>query len=87
MANKKYTVVVTATVKKLILKLPSSIAHRIENSLLQLEEDPRPPGYKKLKGRNGYRIRVGDYRIIYEIEDNILRIVIIDVGNRKDIYQ
>ena len=87
MANNKYTVVVTATVKKLILKLPSSIAHRIENSLLQLEEDPRPPGYKKLKGRNGYRIRVGDYRIIYEIEDNILRIVIIDVRNRKDIYQ
>ena len=87
MSNKKYTVVVTSTVKKLILKLPSSIAHRIENSLLQLEEDPRPPGYKKLKGRNGYRIRVGDYRIIYEIEDNILRIVIIDVGNRKDIYQ
>lgn len=87
MANKTYTVVVTETVRKLILRLPASIATRIENSLLQLEANPRPPGCKKFKGRNGYRIRVGDYRVIYEIEDNILRIIVIDVGHRKDIYR
>lgn len=87
MANKRYTVVVTAAVKKTILKLPSSIAGRLENHLLQLENDPRPAGCKKLKGRNAWRIRVGDYRIIYEIEDNILRIIVVDIGHRKDIYQ
>jgi len=87
MANKRYTVVVTDKVRKIILKLPSSTASRIENSLLALEEDPRPSGCKKLKGRSGYRIRIGDYRIIYEIEDNILRVIVIDLGHRKDIYK
>ena len=87
MANKTYSVVVTDSVRKLILKLPTGISTRIENSLLQLQENPRPAGCKKLKGRNGYRIRVGDYRIIYEIEDFILRVIVIDVGHRKDIYK
>jgi mRNA interferase RelE/StbE len=87
MVNKRYTVVVTEKIKKIILKLPSSIASKIENNLLKLEENPRPPGSKKLKGRSGYRIRIGDYRVIYEIEDNILRVIVIDIGHRKDIYQ
>jgi mRNA interferase RelE/StbE len=86
MGNKRYVVVVTDKVRKIVLKLPTSIAHRIENSLLQLEGNPRPAGCKKLKGRKGYRIRVGDYRIIYEIEDKILRVIVIDVGHRKEIY-
>ena len=85
MVNKTYTVVVTDKVRKILLKLPEWIAEKIENNLLKLEENPRPPGCKKLKGRLGYRIRVGDYRIIYEIEDNILRVVVIDLGHRKDI--
>ena len=52
-----------------------------------LAENPRPKGYKKLKGRTGYRIRVGNYRIIYEIFDDILLIDVIDLGHRKDIYE
>lgn len=87
MANKRYSVVVTDKVRKIILKLPHLTAAKIETSLLELEENPRPAGCKKLKGRSGYRIRVGDYRVIYEIEDNILRVIIIDLGNRKDIYR
>ena len=87
MANKRYTVVVTSAVKKIIFKLTSPIATRIENSLLKLEENPRPPGCKKLKGRDAWRIRIGEYRVIYEIEDNILRVIVIDVGHRRDIYQ
>ncbi len=85
--NKRYTVVVTDKVRKIILKLPRQIAAKIETSLLKLEENPRPADCKKLKGRAGYRIRVGDYRIIYEIEDNILRVIVIDLGHRKDIYR
>jgi len=52
-----------------------------------LAKNPRPQGYKKLKGREGYRIRVGNYRIIYEIFDEILLIDVIDLGHRKDIYE
>jgi len=52
-----------------------------------LQHNPRPQGYKKLKDRNGYRIRSGDYRIIYQIKDRELLILILDIGHRRDIYQ
>jgi mRNA interferase RelE/StbE len=87
MANRQYSVVVTDKVRKIILRLPSVIASKIEKALLDLEMDPRPNGCKKLKGRKGYRIRVGDYRVIYEIGDNVLRVIVIDLGHRKDIYR
>lgn len=58
----------------------------IKIAIINLTEDPRPKGYKKLKGRNGYRIRIGNYRIIYEIFDSELLIDIIDIGHRKNIY-
>lgn len=58
----------------------------IKKSILSLSENPRPFGYKKLKGRDAYRIRVGNYRVIYEVFDNQLLIYIIDLGHRKDIY-
>jgi mRNA interferase RelE/StbE len=47
----------------------------------------RPQGYKKLKGRDGYRVRVGNYRIIYDIFDSELIVDIITLGHRKDIYE
>lgn len=58
----------------------------IKKAIYNLADNPRPSGYKKLKGRNGYRIRVSDYRIIYDIFDDILLIDIINLGHRKDIY-
>jgi mRNA interferase RelE/StbE len=60
----------------------SNIKHAITN----LTNNPRPQGYKKLKGRDGYRIRVSDYRVIYNIFDTELIIDIITLGHRKDIY-
>ena len=60
----------------------SSIKIAIQN----LTTNPRPKGYKKLKGRKGLRIRVGDYRIIYEVFDNELVIDVINLGHRKEIY-
>ena len=52
-----------------------------------LAEEPRPPGSKKLRGEEGFhRIRVGDYRAIYRVEDDRRVVLVIDVGNRKDIY-
>ncbi len=60
---------------------------KIKKGILALAANPRPKGYTKLKGRSGYRIRIGDYRIIYEIIDNLLRVEVIELGHRKDIYK
>ena len=55
--------------------------------LAGLETIPRPPDVKKLKGRDAWRIRVGDYRVIYEIHDRVLQIIVITVGHRREIYR
>ena len=71
-------------IKKLTLAVQKDLIALIEN----LSEDPRPSGCKKLKGRrNQYRVRSGDYRIIYSIEDNSLIVRVIKVGHRRDIYE
>lgn len=60
---------------------------KIKTAILKLTTNPRPNGYKQLKGRDGFRIRVADYRIIYDIFDDILQVDVIDLGHRKDIYE
>lgn len=87
MPEKKYLVIITRSVQKTLSKLPDKIASRLETAMLQLENNPRPFGCKKLKGRESYRIREGDYRIIYEIEDNMLKVIVVDAGHRRDIYE
>jgi len=59
----------------------------IKVAMYSLAENPRPHGYIKLKGRAGYRIRVGNYRIIYNVFDNILTVDVVTVGNRRDVYE
>lgn len=71
---------------KSLVKISEPFYSAIKKSIYSLSENPRPQGCKKLKGRTGYRIRVGNYRIIYEIFDEILLIDVIDLGHRKDIY-
>jgi len=73
-------------VQKKLSKIPEPYYSNIKTAILNLGNDPRPQGCKKLKGRNGYRIRVADYRIIYEIQDSILLVDVIDLGHRKEIY-
>jgi mRNA interferase RelE/StbE len=60
---------------------------KLKSAIYSLADNPRPHGYKKLKGRNGYRVRVGNYRIIYEIFDDLLVIEVINLGNRKNVYE
>jgi len=81
-----YHITISKSAQKRLDKLSDAIAGRLITAIYALADDPRPHGYKKLKGRDAYRIRVGDYRIIYEIFDNTLIISVIDVGDRKDIY-
>ena len=68
-------------------KIPVKFADRIAASIDKLAANPRPPGCVKLVGFDSeYRIRVGDYRIIYQINDNVLVILVLEIGHRKDIY-
>ena len=60
---------------------------RIDVALTLLSVNPIPPKAKKLAGRDGYRIRVGDFRIIYEIQKSVLIVLVIDIGHRREIYR
>lgn len=59
---------------------------RIRGAIALLAVNPRPPGTKALKGRAGYRIRVGNYRIIYSIDDGMLLVVVVTLGHRSHVY-
>jgi mRNA interferase RelE/StbE len=59
---------------------------KIKQAIVALTLNPRPQGYKKLKDRHGYRIRVGNYRVVYDIFDTELIIDVITLGHRKDVY-
>lgn len=60
---------------------------RIQGAIALLGQDPRPPKAIALSGRPGYRVRVGDYRIIYTIHDDVLLVVVVNLGHRRDVYQ
>ncbi len=60
---------------------------RIVAAILGLADDPHPPGCRKLSGRNKYRIRCGDYRVVYSVEDVVLVVTIVKVGHRRDVYR
>ncbi|TGK15738.1 type II toxin-antitoxin system RelE family toxin [Leptospira stimsonii] len=83
----EYSVLLSKSVTKQLDKLPDNIADSLIEAIEGLAKNPRPQGFKKLKGRDGFRIRKGDYRIIYDIQDQRLIIEVIAIGHRKDIYQ
>lgn len=67
-------------------KLDPPIRRRIQGAITLLAEDPRPPAARALRGRPGLRVRVGDYRIVYTVTDDVLLIVVVTVGHRRDVY-
>lgn len=80
-----FVVRIEKTPRKFLKTLQITDRKRIDAALTLLADNPIPPKSKKLSGRDGYRIRVGDYRIIYEIQRNILVVIIIDIGHRREI--
>jgi mRNA interferase RelE/StbE len=60
---------------------------RIQAAIALLALDPRPPGAKALRGRDGLRVRVGDYRILYTVHDEVLLVVVVTLGHRRDVYR
>ena len=82
-----YQLLIEKQVQKQLEKIPMPDYQSVKTAINNLAKNPRPSGYKKLKGRNSYRIRVSDYRIIYNIFDTELVVDIIALGHRKDIYE
>ncbi len=83
----KYKLEYRKQLKKIFVKLDPVVFERIKAAFIKLSTDPFPQGFKKLKGRDGFRIRVGDYRILYKVEEVDKIIYILDVGHRSDIYE
>jgi mRNA interferase RelE/StbE len=81
-----YELFIERAVYKKLKIIPEKDYRKIIASINKLSVEPRPSGCKKLKGRKAYRIRQGNYRVIYEINDTGLTIIIVDVADRKDIY-
>ena len=68
--------------------IPKEMLLRVSRKVDSLSDSPRPPGVEKLSGsENSYRVRVGDYRILYQIEDEVLRVLVVRVGHRREIYR
>lgn len=83
-----YLIEFSKRAEKQFLALPQSIQERLVPHINALAENPRPSKVKKLVGEeNQYRIRVGDYRIVYQIQDQLLLVLILKIGHRSDIYR
>ena len=82
-----YSIRIKKSAQREMDSLPSKMFSRIAAEILKLESVPRPRGCKKLRGRHEYRIRVGAYRVLYIVDDASLRLEIVAVAHRGDIYR
>jgi mRNA interferase RelE/StbE len=82
-----YQVIIKHSAEKELDALPASLHERIAERLLALEENPRPVGSRKLQGQESYRLRVGDYRVLYTIDDKAKKVVVLAVGHRREVYR
>ena len=83
----KYKIQVKKSAEKELGKIPKIELLKILDKIKSLADDPHPAGSIKLTNQEKYRIRVGNYRILYKIEENILTVFIVKVGHRKNIYR
>jgi mRNA interferase RelE/StbE len=82
-----YTVNVTPAARRELGSLPRDAQVRVATKIGELAADPRPPGVKKLKGAEVYRVRVGHYRVVYQIDNAAQTVTITAIGDRKEIYR
>ncbi len=84
----RYELIIKPVAEKSLDRVPRALRLRIIEALERLRNNPRPSSVKKLGGEeNLWRIRVGDYRVVYEIHDDRLLILVVRIGHRKDIYR
>ena len=82
-----YKIVFKKSVAKDLKKIPKKDVSKILKVIRSLADNPRPPQVKKLSGQDRYRMRQGNYRILYSIEDTQLVITVVKVGDRRDVYR
>ena len=82
-----YTVFILRRAEKELGQLRPELYEQVRDAIRALGLEPRPPGSAKLSGRSGWRIRVSDYRVIYEIDEREQSITVLHVGHRRDVYR
>lgn len=82
-----YQVILKRSAEKELDALQANLRERVLRRLLALEENPRPSGIKKLQGQESFRLRVGDYRVLYTIDDKSKQVFILGVGHRREVYR
>ena len=83
----KYRIQVKKSAEKELSKIPKKELLKILEKIESLSDNPHPTGSIKLSNQDKYRVRVGNYRILYKVEDNILTVFVVKIGHRKDIYR
>jgi len=82
-----YRIELRPAAARALRKTDRDVGLRIQGAIALLAQDPRPPTARPLRGRPGLRVRVGDYRIVYRIEDDVLLVVVVALGHRREIYR
>jgi mRNA interferase RelE/StbE len=82
-----YAITILRRAQKELAQLPMEVYPRVRDAIRDLGQDPRPGGCRKLTARDGWRIAVGDYRVIYEIDDAQQVVTVVHVGHRRDVYR
>ena len=84
----KYTISIERSAQKQFERLHKDVQSRVDKKILDLADNPRPQGVEKLSGVDHlYRVRVGDYRIIYQIRDKELIVLVVKIGHRREVYR
>ncbi|MEC4985111.1 MAG: type II toxin-antitoxin system RelE/ParE family toxin [Oscillatoria sp. PMC 1068.18] len=86
--DRNYQIIFSPQARKAFQKLPQKVQQRLDAKIILLAENPRPPGVVALQGSLGIlRLRVGNYRVIYQVEDERLLVIVIKVAHRRDVYR
>jgi len=82
----EYRIELRPAAVRALRNLDPPVRHRLQGAIALLAQDPRPPAARALKGRPGLRVRVGDYRVIYTVNDDVLLVVVVTLGHRREVY-
>ncbi len=83
----KYKIIIAEPAIKALGKLPRKFQRQVSEKIDTLADNPRPAGTEKLQGTDFYRVRCDDYRIVFQIKDDVLIVLVVRIGHRKDIYR
>ena len=88
MVARRYRIDFKPSAEKALDKLPADLQKRVVRAIEMLADNPRPPGVVKMAGDdNLWRVRVGSFRVVYEIHDDVLLVMVLRVGHRRDVYR